>query len=190
KLWLNWRLPVYDMEAQPCPFFYSETPRFAVLQNAYHPQLNPFGFANLDQAMRDEWLYNSQEFQAVKSALSITYSTTDEKSLPGNRLAQILEPKHSVEAKWTFYPMIPLDPKTGVFDPQGTQGVPYSRFIVESFGPNVHSGGQVLLRLQPIFYPKKKLPLYASVHMPDLDSGAYAPAIGQLLYNHFKEITL
>ncbi len=190
KLWLNWRLPVYDMEAQPCPFFYSETPRFAIMQNQYHPYLNPFGYVNLDAVFQNQWLYNEQEFKSVKDGLSLTYSTTDEKSLPGNRLAQILEPKHSVEAKWTFYPMLPLDPQTGIFDPDGTKKIPYSRFVVESFGPNVHSGSQVLLRLQPIFYPKKKLPLFASVHMPDLDSGAYAPAIGSILFNHFKEITL
>jgi hypothetical protein len=191
KIWLNWRLPVYDMESQPCPFYYEETPRFAIMQNVYDPMANPFGYVNLNHVFQDQYLYNEQAFQAVRAGLSITYSTMDEKSLPGNRLAQILQPKHSVEAKWTFFPMLPFDAQTGEFDKRadGTQ-IPYKRFVVESFGPNVHSGSQILLRLQEIYYPKKKLPLYASVHMPDLDSGAYAPAIGQILYNHYREITL
>lgn len=191
KLWFNWRLPVYDMESQPCPFYYEETPRFAIMQNAYDPKLNPFGYANLDAVFQDQWLYNEQAFQSVKRGLSIAYSDMDERSLPGNRLAQILQPKHSVEAKWTFYPMLPFDPVTGEFEKRADGSlIPYRRFVVETFGPNVHSGSQVLLRLQENYFPKKKLPLYASVHMPDLDSGAYAPAIGDILWNHYKEITL
>ena len=191
KVWLNWRLPAYDMESQPCPFFYEETPRFAIMQNPYNPRTNPFGYANLDAVFQDQWLYSEQAFQSVKTGLTYAYSDMDSRSLPGNKLAQILEPKHSVEAKWTFYPMLPFDPATGEFEERADGSmVPYKRFIVESFGPNVHSGSQVLLRLQENFYPKGKLPIYASTHMPDLDSGAYAPSIGDLLWNHYTEITL
>jgi hypothetical protein len=191
KLWLNWRLPAYDMEKQPCPFFFQETPRFAILQNTYDPVLNPFGYANLENIKQDNWLYNEQAFQAARTALNITFGMM-ENSAPANAgmLAQMLQPKHSVEAKWTVYPMLPLDPTTGQFDFDGKAGIPYTRFVMEMFGPNIHSGGQVILRLQQNYYPKNQLPLYASVHMPDLDSGAYAPSIGQLLYSHFKEITL
>lgn len=189
KIWLNWRLPAFEMDSQPCPFWFEETPRFAVLQNAYDPKTNPFGYVNLDKIHAQEWLYASQEFQATLSAYAITFGNMNGSSAAPQQ-AQILEPKHSVEAKWTLFPMLPLDPSTGEFDMDGSKKIPYTRFIVEMFGPNIHSGSQVLLRVQPNYYPKGKLPIYASVHMPDLDSGAYAPSIGQILYNHFNEITL
>lgn len=190
KLWLNWRLPAYDMDAQPCPFFFDETPRFAIMQNEYHPQLNPFGYANLHRAMAEDYLYSASEMGAVRDAFSINHKMMVDAG-GSSAIAQILEPKHSVEAKWTLYPMMPLDPQTGEFETRadGTL-VPYQRFIVETFGSNVHSGSQNILRIQENYFPGRHLPLYASCHMPDLDSGLYAPSIGQLLYNHYKEITL
>ena len=190
KIWLNWRLPIYDMDNQPCPFFFEETPRFALHQNLYDPVNNPFGYVNVDMVREDQWLYNEQSFVAARTALGITFSAGANQQITGNQLAQILEPKYSVESKWTSFPMMPLDPTTGEFDFDGSKKIPFSRFIVETFGPNIHSGGQVILRLQQNYFPREKLPLYASIHMPDLDSGAYAPSIGQVLYNHFKEITL
>jgi hypothetical protein len=74
KVWLNWRLPVYAMELQPCPFFFEETPRFAVLQNVYDPVTNPFGYANTDKAFQQTWLYSGQEMQAAASGLAIAKS--------------------------------------------------------------------------------------------------------------------
>jgi hypothetical protein len=188
KVWLNWRLPAYNMDWQPCPFLFEETPRFAILQNVYDPMTNPFGYVNQDKIMQDEWLYTGTEMSSVRKALDSTFSGADRE--PSAKLATILEPKHSVEARWLMFPMMPLDPATGEFDHDGSKKIPYKRFVMETFGPNVHSGGQVLLRLQENYYPANKLPLYASCHMPDLDSGAYPPSIGSLLYNHYKEINL
>lgn len=192
KLWLNWRLPVYDMDSQPCPFFFDETPRFAVMQNAYDPQFNPFGYLNLDKIAVNQYIYSEPEMQSVLNALKISQTTGDSNGIGGSATAQILEPKHSVEAKWFLLPMMPFDPKTGEFEfrQDGTTPIPYQRFVIETFGPNIHSGSQVILRLQENYFPKRRLPIYASSHMPDLDSGAYSPSIGQILYNHFKEICL
>lgn len=190
KVWLNWRLPVYAMDLQPCPFFFEETPRFAVLQNVYDAVTNPFGYANTEAAMQQDWLYTGQEMQSTAKALNINRNLMDEIEASGSSVATILQPKYSVEARWTMYPMLPLDPATGVFDFDGKKKIPMQRFIVETFGPNVINGGQVFLRLQQNYYPKGMLPLYASSHMPDLDSGAYAPSIGEILYNHYREICL
>lgn len=191
KVWLNWRLPVYSMELQACPFFFEETPRFAILQNVYDAVTNPFGYANTDAAFQQDWLYTGQEMQSTARGLAIAKSVMDtfEKAGSGG-MASILKPEHSVEARWTAYPMLPLDPATQTFDFDGSKKIPYQRFVVEMFGANIINGGQTFLRIQQNYYPKNMLPLYASCHMPDLDSGAYAPSIGQILWNHYREITL
>lgn len=190
KIWFNWRMPIYDMDTQPCPFFFEEIPRFAVLQNIYNPQLNPFGYQNLDKLAAGTYIYSEPEMSAVRNALQISIGAGRDGNLT-SAVAQILEPKHSVEAKWMFFPMLPYDPKTGDFETRADKSlVPYKRFVMETFGPNIHSGSQTLLRLQENYYPKNRLPIYGSCHMPDLDSGAYAPAIGQILYNHYRELCL
>ena len=191
KLWLNWRLPAYAMESQPCPFYFEEISRFAIQDNVYHPQANPFGYQNLDKVMQEQYLYTGPEMQSVRTALEVTFAMMQEGGISAGQTSQILDPKHSVEAKWTLYPMIPFDPVTMEFEKRADGSlIPYSRFIVEMFGPNIHSGAQNLLRLQENYFPGNKLPIYASCHMPDLDSGQYAPSIAQLLYNHYREITL
>lgn len=190
KIWFNWRLPVYDMNAQPCPFFFEEIPRHAVLQNAYNQQMNPFGYANLDKLLAGTYIYSDPEMASVRSALQISLGVGREGNT-NSAVAQILDPKHSVEAKWTLFPVMPYDPATGEFEFRSDKTpIPYQRFVMETFGPNIHSGSQVILRLQENYYPKRRLPIYASSHMPDLDSGAYAPAIGQILYNHYRELCL
>lgn len=191
KLWFNWRLPVYDMDAQPCPFFCDEVSRFAILQNQYHQLLNPFGYENLDKLPAGQYIYAQPEMESVRKALHIALDRIGLKDINNNTLAQILKPEHSVEAKWTLFPMMPFDPVSGLFEKDAAGNpIPFRRFVMETFGPNIHSGSQVILRLQENYYPKRRLPLYASCHMPDLDSGAYAPSIGQILYNHFKELCL
>lgn len=193
KLWFNWRLPVYDMDSQPCPFFFDETPRFAVLQNQYDQINNPFGYVNLDKLIAGQFIYSEPETEAVRNALKITFNSMGINDINASTLAQILQPEYSVEAKWTMFPIMPFDPASGLFeffDEAKTQPIPPRRFVMETFGPNIHSGSQVMLRLQENYYPKRRLPIFASSHMPDLDSGAYSPSIGQILYNHFKELCI
>lgn len=195
KLWLNWRLNARDMNFQPCPFFFDETPRFATLQNQYDPQKNPFGFLNLDKVMDEnaQYIYNDIEMRSIRKALEPMASLDNAQKYGG--MPQILNPEHSVEALWTFYPMLPLDPETGDFekysdqDQNGRAGkpVPFYRYIVNSFGRNL-AGNQIPLRIQRNFYPRDVLPLYGTTHMPDMDSGLYAPSLGYLLWNHYREI--
>lgn len=193
RMWLNYRLPAWNMDAQPCPFYFEETPFFATLQNVYDPDKNPFGFVNLDRINPHSVtpMYSAQEFDSVRKAMSERLTATVKgMGVESAPVPSLLKEEHSVNALWTFYPMLPLDPETGEWltRADGTQ-VPYRRYIVQSYGSNLATN-QVLLRLQLCFYPKNKLPIYGSAHMPDLDSGAYAPALGELLFNHYKEIVL
>lgn len=193
KLWLNWRLPLNNLDAQPCPFFFDEINRAFILENVYDPKMNPFGYVNLDQTLQEQYIYTSSEMQSVRDALSETLEQMYEGQMPSAPgIAQILDPKHSVEARWTAFPMLPFDPRTMEFETRadGKTKVPYKRFVMELFGPQITSGQLNILRMQENYYPKNKLPILASVHMPDLDSGAYCPSIGQFLYNHYKEICL
>jgi hypothetical protein len=194
KLWLNYRLNAFDMDYQPCPFFFNETPRFATLQNVYNPQTNPFGFdatalARLAaESNQISWLYSEPEMASLRTAIQGMLEMQSKASRSNLTLPNLLNSEFSVDALWTYYPMLPLDPQTLEWKVRKDgSAVPYSRFIVNSFGQNL-AGKQILLRLQRNFYPRDTLPLYGTSHMPDLDSGLYTPSLGYLLWNHYKEI--
>lgn len=188
KIWFNYRIGASDMEYQPCPFYFDETPRFATVQNQYDPNMNPFGFLNLDKVAADSgpsWLYQGPEMAAQQQAIEgiATLQQYKDQAIPN-----LLKAEHSVEALWTYYPMLPLDPITldWMTYPDGTP-VPHVRYVMNSFGHNL-AGHQIPLRIQRNFYPRDMLPLYGSSHLPDLDSGLYTPSMGYLLWNHYKEL--
>ena len=196
KLWLNYRLSAFEMEYQPCPFYFDLTPRFATLQNPYDPRMNPFGFANLDKVADTggQWLFSTEQMAGFRAAIEQVIRMDDDRfSGPdnlrgGSGIAEMLDPKYSVESVGTYYPMLPLDPQTGEWEKRA-DGTPVGmfRYIVNTFGENL-AGKQILLRLQRNFYPRDMLPIYGTSHMPDLDSGLYTPSLGYLLWNHYKEI--
>lgn len=195
RLYLNYRVSAYDMENQPCPFWYDVVQRQTVHNNVYNPSVNPFGYHNLDRIGDNvKWLFTEEETAAERRSLEgivdrIATLQQGDSSLGNERsLAHILQPAFSVEAKYKSYPMLPLDPNTGEWKTRkdGTP-VPFYRYVMETFGDNVW-GNQVLLRLQRNFYPRDILPIYGSSHLPDLDSGLYTPSLGFVLWNHYKEI--
>lgn len=192
KMWLNYRLNAFDMDYQPCPFWFDETPRFATLQNIYDPRSNPFGFLNLDKVQaygeKMSWLFTEPEMTSFSEAIQKMTQLESFKSCRGDALPNILKAEHSVEALWSYYPMLPLDPMTLEWKTrQDGSPVPFVRYIVNSYGQNL-AGKQILLRLQRNFYPRDTLPIYGTSHMPDLDSGLYTPSLGYLLWNHYREI--
>lgn len=195
RLWLNFRLNAFDMDYQPCPFWFTETPRFATLQNVYNPQTNPFGFdagnlAKLQATAGINWLYAEPEMASLRRSIEdIMTMPSIQQSLNGqNTIPNLLSSEYSVDALWTYYPMLPLDPITLDFKTRSDgSAVPFSRFIMQSFGQNL-AGRQIMLRLQRNFYPRDTLPIYGTSHMPDLDSGLYTPSLGYLLWNHYREI--
>lgn len=181
KLWLNWRLSAYDLELQPCPVHFEPCPKFAILQNQYDQMYNPFGYANLNEveSANPQYLFSSTEVQSWMEAIK-----RDNKF--GS--AEVLKPEYSVEAKWKLFPMLPFDPETGEYEKRadGTR-VPMKRFIVELWGNSIISGNVTCIRFQQM--PYDKLPIYASAHLPDVDSGMYSMAIGEVLQHHYYEIT-
>lgn len=197
RLFLNYRVSAYDMESQPCPFWYDVVPRFSLFQNYYDPNVNPFGFANLDLIKPGsvQWLFTEQEtaserraLEEIVNRLATLQNTRDGQNGGTQNLAHILQPQHSVEAKFKSYPMLPLDPDTGDFETYSDgRPVPYFRYNMETWGSNTW-GNQILLRLQRNYIPRDQLPLYGSSHLPDMDSGLYTPSLGFILWNHYKEI--
>lgn len=188
KLWLNYRIPAFEMESQPCPFWFEPVPRFKVQSNQYDPNLNPFGYNNLQNLGAGQWIFGDPASNSWLEALA--------KDLPDfNAAFNIGDPKYNLEAKWTFRPMLPLQLLQNergeidiIWDPDGTKGLPLRRWVVEMYGSSIFNGQAVMIRLQPDYYPKGLGPLYGSAHMPDLDSGTYSPAIGTILECHYRNI--
>lgn len=217
KLWLNTTLKPYNMEHQPCPFYFEEIPRFAIVANAYDPTTNPFGYVNLQALPQAQFLFQGQEMDSYLEAFQ---KLNPKASLTPTSLC---DPKYAVELKWVLYPMLPitklplqnLPPETlqqlqrdwknepggqemlaqieqqGFvydFDSDGKKGYPTQRFICEMFGNSMVTGSCEFIRLQENFYPRNEIPIYGSSHMPDLDSGLYSPAIGTILDSHYVQI--
>lgn len=210
KLWLNRNIPLNKMDLQPCPFFFEQMPRFAIIANVYKPQINPFGYDNLDSLPRAQWLSSATEAQAWLAAMNAASGTGQNISI------SIADPQFNVEMKWVLYPMLPLAfyPLQGPegeeylqslqseeerqeaqlaggffdFDHDGTKGYPFKRFIMEAFGGSLIAGEVEIIRLQENFYPRGSLPIYGASHMADLDSGAYSSSIGSILENHYVQL--
>lgn len=181
KVWVDYLLPLADMNMQPCPFWYENAAEFAILQNTYDPVTNPFGFSNLDKLQRrlyDTFAGSQQNWmKALRSRLESM----------GQSLYQSEET--NVSALWTFFPMLPLDPDTGDFEtyPDG-RDVPYKRFVWQHYGQDPITARIVPLRLQDAsFYTD--LPIFGTTHLEDLDSGAYGMSICEALLNYTIELS-
>ncbi len=207
KLWINTSIPPFQMDLQPCPFYYDVVPRFAIVANAYHPEDNPFGYQNLDKLPKGQWKTGSTEYTAALTALT-QYN-------PDLTFDALCRPEYDTELRWTMYPMLPLQKFTlqqinenetlqGLFNtqykgvelPEGFSGeiylfheeFPLNRYIIELFGTSLVMGNVAIIRLQRNFYPNDCLPLYGSGQMTDYDSGAYPPAVGTILEDHYRQI--
>lgn len=171
RLWLNPMLPIDEMEKQACPFFFDLVPRAQILDNPYNPQTNPFGFLNLDKLASPQYLYGTE------STAFLDGMPAEARAINTN-----MRPEFSGEAKWTFFPYLKLPPSKS--NPNPTM----KRYIVQCYANNLFSGGIVPLRIQELYYPRKRLPLYGASHIPDLDSGLYTPSIAELLESHYDEL--
>lgn len=216
KLWLNYRLTAYEMDIQPCPFFYEVTPRFAIIANPYDQIKNPFGYLNLDSLPTASWLFASTETKSFEDVLkAITQDVS---------LTQLTPPELAMELNWVAYPMLPLldlgdqqaiadlpdatkqkvadrlqslqtQQKPGVpmstylFDTDGKLGLPLVRYVMEFFGIGLNTGQVEITRIQKNYYPHDSLPIYGSAHMPSADEGLYSSAIGDILEGHYVQIT-
>lgn len=206
KLWLNTQVTAYNMQYQPCPFFFEEVPRFAIIANPYSAELNPFGYVNLQSLPNGQWLFQGNELSSWMEALQRDH---EDWTFPN-----LGKPELNIELKWVLYPMMPLaqvpltqesldkamrsDPqvaelwqqtgKEWVFDGDGTKNLPLRRWVMEMFGSTLTGGAVEMIRLQENYYPGNNVPLFGSAHMPTLDDGLYSKAIGDILEGHYRQI--
>ncbi len=166
KLWLNNLMPVNQMEKQICPFFFDLRLRATIEENPYDPVLNPFGFANLDKLASPQWLFGPE-----------SKSFIDGLPEKARTVMTQMRPEFSGEALWTFYPLLKL---------LGSDVT--KRYIVQVYANNLFSGAITPLRIQELYYPRKRLPIYGCSHIPDLDSGLYTPSIAEILESHYDEL--
>lgn len=217
KLWLNSLLKPYDMEYQGCPFFYEEMPRFAIIANPYDKQLNPSGFVNLDELPNPQYLQGTPEMQSFLEAIKQQHpeanipNTADPDKQPELKWtlypmlplqkvpAQQVDPQLVKEFASYFdlnnpkeaaaLQQLQTEGAIYIFDYDGKLALPVKRYICDMFGGSLTAGQVDFIKIQENFYPNDGLPLFGSAHMPSLDAGMYSPAIGDILENHFVQIT-
>lgn len=189
KVFIDWRIPISQMNDQPCPFWFDIVPLFKMMRNIYHPALNPMGYVNLDK------LYN-----AYHGSDNATYFMGGESWNEAIKLR--LESMNSslgidsakyckMKALWTFMPMLPFDATTGdwMTRKDGTP-VPFRRFILQIWGDDLMSQKVTMVRLQDVEdHYEGQLPIYGATHLDDLSSAAYSMSICEVLINSAIEIT-
>lgn len=190
KVWINFMLPLSKMGQQPCPFWYEYSSHFAILQNVYDPVWNPFGYVNLDKL--DPQSYNNFASVGEKTFLDALQARL-------NSAGQVLNYAGcawmNVAAKWSFLPMLPLDPQTGDFitygkgHPQEGKPVPYSRFTWEQYGTDIIAAKVTPIRVQECNHYGEELPIFGSTHLEDLDSAAYSMSICEALIDYAIELS-
>lgn len=190
KVWLDWRVPISKMDQQPCPFWFDMVPVFKILGNQYDPVLNPMGYLNLDKV-----------YESCKVSDAVTYFYGGESWLEPikKRLESVAqglggtEQYTKIKAKWTFFPVLPLDPSNGDFEVRGDgkTPVPFRRFCIEVWSSDLISNKIVMLRCQDVEdHYEGQLPIYGATHLADLSSAAYSMSICEALINSAIEITL
>lgn len=192
KVWIDWRMPISEMDQQPCPFWFDMVPIYNILRNPYEMAFNPMGYVNLDKAYEvckatdwSSYFYGGESWaEGIKQRLESMGSTMSDTTYT------------KIKAKWVFLPMLPLDPQTGEFGEKTIKDgkkvpIPFRRFIMEVYSHDIISNKIVMLRLQDVEeHYKGQLPLYGATHLEDLSSAAYSMSICEALINSACEITL
>lgn len=194
KVWIDWRIPISKMDDQPCPFWFDMVPIFKVMGSPYEPTFNPMGYVNLDKAYQNCHNTTTNFFIGGES-----YREAIKGRLESGGFGSIPESQYNkIKAKWTFYPMLPFDDKTGEFEyrndekgnPDTSKPIPFQRFVVEVFGEDLVSNKVVMIRCQNVEnHYETKLPIYGGSHLSDLSSAAYSMSICEALINAAIELT-
>lgn len=186
RVWVDYTIPLTEFQRQSCPFYFTDAPLWEIRQNQYDPINNPFGYVTDPTRKFSGNVTSSPEMEAWRKGLRDEENAIGINTRPSDSPAQ-------QRALWHFFPMLPLaqDPTTGewVFDKDGTMGVPYSRFIMNVHGDTLSNAASIeTVRIQKSYYPTDLLPMYGVSHIPDLDSGAYAPSVAETLETHYYEL--
>lgn len=96
-------MPCSDMEQHPCPWVRQHVGEFALEQNEYHPQTNPFGWVNIKLAKKEaeyQYILSMEDEQVLVRQLMHRYNLSDQ---------TIIRPSKVQKQLWTAYPMLRLD---------------------------------------------------------------------------------
>ncbi len=106
------------IEEQPCPMVRQHIIEAQLLKNRYHPQTNPFGFVNLEQAIESQkghYALTAEDEVPLRDRLKNRFNISDQ--IQNNR-------EQRVRQRWTAYPLLrisengELDTGDGVTCPQ------------------------------------------------------------------------
>lgn len=190
QVFLDWRIPISEMNDQPCPFWFDLVPAFKLMSNVYDPVMNPMGYVNLDKAYTFEHAGNQTSY--FFGGESWNKAIQDRLDSMGSNLGVDTGHYCKIKARWTFMPMLPFDPTNGDFIKRadGTP-VPFKRFILQVWGTDLLSNKIVMIRLQDVDdHYQGTLPIYGASHLADLSSAAYSMSICEALINSAIEITM
>lgn len=184
-----------DMDTHPCPWVRQHIGEFALEENRYEQELNPFGWKNIERALEErngQYVLCTEDEQVWRRKLEHRYNLTDQ---------TLVKPQHTIKQLWTCYPKLRITDdgqldegqgidcpqcqgshtvktEAGVMDCQTCQGsgkvrVPARRFICQFFGnPRIY--GMTMLRRQ-LMPEGMKIPLLAAKDMIE-DTSCAIPA--------------
>lgn len=99
-----------DLDRQPCPGIRSHITRFELFGNDYDPQKNPFGWLNTRLALDKQtshYALSAQDEGNLRRDLAKKQGLSD---------TGIIKARNTIKQLWTWYPMLAIDPATGLLD--------------------------------------------------------------------------
>lgn len=109
-VYIDQTLPADDMDRQMCPIICSHINRTSLFGNDYEPQLNPFGWLNKNKALAD-----GQEQYALTDQMETNFRMELQKKHGLDGLS-VTKARNQLKQLWTCYPMLAIDPATGMLD--------------------------------------------------------------------------
>lgn len=113
-------IPCAPMERQPCPIVRMHINRWELESNPYDPQDNPFGWQNVDHAMKENgahYCLSTPDEQELYSRCAKRWGMSD--TMGGQR------PEDTIKQLWTAYAMLSIDEATGKLAPDGWTECPH-----------------------------------------------------------------
>jgi hypothetical protein len=96
-------LPCSPAEHQPCPFVRTFASRETLRNHAYEPNANPFGFLNIETAIKEQeghYMLTDQDMQPMRDRLKNRYNLNDQVDSGKKR--------SRAHQLWTAYPMLAI----------------------------------------------------------------------------------
>lgn len=104
-------IPCRPMERQPCPIVRTHINRWELADNPYHPEGNPFGWLNIETALKDDTgqyaLSQPDEAERRRRIL---------KRWGMSGQAGAIDQRNTIKQLWTAFPLLAIDEATGKLD--------------------------------------------------------------------------